>query len=145
MGKTNSKTKKQQKSEETDIRTNPTPDAIKQELGNLRYLSWSFAIFTLLTIPLTVTGLFSYSLAGVIALSALLLLILSFKNKDVAVKLEKIFGSKENPNGQAATIVLVSIFVLALLCMLVSGIVSGMIMALEMFQNIKQSGSTTPP
>ena len=140
MGKTNSKTKKQQKSEETDIRTNPTPDAIKQELGSLRYLSWSFAIFTLLTIPLTITGLFSYSLAGVIALSALLLLILSFKNKDVAVKLEKIFGSKEKPNGQAATIVLVSIFVLALLCMLVSGIVSGMIMALEMFQNIKQSG-----
>lgn len=138
MGKTNSKTNKKQKSEETDIRTNPTPDAIKQELGNLRYLSWSFAIFTLLTIPLTITGLFSYSLAGVIALSALLLLILSFKNKDVAVKLEKIFGSKENPNGQAATIVLVSIFVLALLCMLVSGIVSGMIMALEMFQNIKQ-------
>lgn len=140
MGKTNSKTKKQKKSEETDIRTNPTPDAIKQELGNLRYLSWSFAIFTLLTIPLTVTGLFSYSLAGVIALSALLLLIFSFKNKDVAVKLEKIFSSKEKPNGQAATIVLVSIFVLALLCMLVSGIVSGMIMALEMFQNIRQSG-----
>lgn len=142
MGKTNSKTKinKQQKNEETDIRTNPTPDAIKQELGNLRYLSWAFAIFTLLTIPLTVTGLFSYSLAGVIALSAILLLILSFKNQETAVKLEKIFGSKENPNGQAATIVLVSIFVLALLCMLVSGIVSGMIMALEMFQGIKQSG-----
>ena len=126
------------KMKETDIRINPTPDAVKKELGNLRYLSWAFAVFTLLTIPLTVTGLFSYSLAGVIALSALLLLILSFKNKETAVKLEKIFGSKDNPNGQAATIVLVAIFVLALLCMLVSGIVSGMIMALEMFQEIEQ-------
>ena len=138
MGKTNRKTNKQHKNEETDIRINPTPDAIKEELGNLRYLSWAFAVFTLLTIPLTVTGLFSYSLAGVIALSALLFLILSFKNKETAVKLEKIFGSKDNPNGQAATIVLVAIFVLALLCMLVSGIVSGMIMALEMFQEIEQ-------
>jgi hypothetical protein len=139
MGKTNSKNKRHE-DEDTDIRTNPTPDAIKKELGNLRYLSWVFAIFVLLTIPLTVTGLFSYSLAGVVSLSALLLLIFSFKNKNVAVKLEKIFGSKENPNGQAATIVLVSIFILALLCMLVSGIVSGMIMVLEMFNNIKQSG-----
>jgi len=138
MGKTNGKKDKQHKNEETDIRINPTPDAVKKELGNLRYLSWAFAVFTLLTIPLTVTGLFSYSLAGVIALSALLLLILSFKNKETAVKLEKIFGSKDNPNGQAATIVLVAIFVLALLCMLVSGIVSGMIMALEMFQEIEQ-------
>jgi hypothetical protein len=139
MGKTNSKNKRHE-DEDTDIRTNPTPDAIKKELGNLRYLSWVFAIFVLLTIPLTVTGLFSYSLAGVVSLNALLLLIFSFKNKNVAVKLEKIFGSKENPNGQAATIVLVSIFILALLCMLVSGIVSGMIMVLEMFNNIKQSG-----
>lgn len=138
MGKTNGKKDKQHKNEETDIRINPTPDAVKKELGNLRYLSWAFAVFTLLTIPLTVTGLFSYSLAGVIALSALLLLILSFKNKETAVKLEKIFGSKDNPNGQAATILLVAIFVLALLCMLVSGIVSGMIMALEMFQEIEQ-------
>lgn len=138
MGKTNGKKDKQHKNEETDIRINPTPDAVKKELGNLRYLSWAFAVFTLLTIPLTVTGLFSYSLAGVIALSSLLLLILSFKNKETAVKLEKIFGSKDNPNGQAATIVLVAIFVLALLCMLVSGIVSGMIMALEMFQEIEQ-------
>lgn len=138
MGKTNGKKDKQHKNEETDIRINPTPDAVKKELGNLRYLSWAFAVFTLLTIPLTVTGLFSYSLAGVIALSALLLLILSFKNKETAVKLEKIFGSKDNPNGQAATILLVAIFVLALLCMLVSGIVSGMIMALEMFQEIEK-------
>ena len=130
-------TRKQNRKTENDIRENPTPDAIKEELGKLFYLRWIFAIFPLITILLTVTGLFSYSIAGIVALSSILLLILSFKNKNTAIKLEKITGSKNDTNGHSAVIVLVSIFILSLLCMLISGLTSGIIEILEIINSNK--------
>ena len=67
----------------------------------------------------------------------ILLLILSFKNKNTAIKLEKITGSKNDTNGHSAVIVLVSIFILSLLCMLISGLTSGIIEILEIINSNK--------
>lgn len=131
------KNKKQNNEMENDIRVEPSPEYIKEELGKLYYLRWAFAIFPLITIALSVTGLFSYSISGVIALSSLLLLILSFRNKNIAIKIENTFMSKETSSGQSAIILLVSIFILSLLCMLISGLVSGIIFILEFINSKK--------
>jgi hypothetical protein len=118
------KNKGKKTEEETVVSSSPDVERIKAELGKLYFIRWIFVGGSLASIILPILNVYSYSAVLVLLLSTLLLLIVSFKDINKAVKIEKMFGAK-NPSGESAVIVFASLFFVSGLSILLASITYG--------------------
>ena len=118
------KNKGKKAEDEAIVSASPDVERLKEELGKLYLIRWVFVSGSLASIILPILNFYSYSAVFVLLLSTLLMLILSFKDINKAIKVEKMFGAKK-PNGESAVIVFVSLFFVSGLSILLASITYG--------------------